>query len=152
MTTAGQTSLSFTISQSLFKLTSVEGRCHPTISSSVIPFSSCPQSFPTSGTFSMSWLFGGLLRLMQAPELPLDPWINLALPLHPLSQPKQLTHSGSPLDLCVRRTQHPAMIWADHRGQAGTQQGPLLTAVLTSPSMWEFLSKCTGGKAQIATH
>ena len=30
--------------------------CHPTISSSVIPFS-CPQSFPTSGTFPMSWLF-----------------------------------------------------------------------------------------------
>ena len=26
--------------------------CHPTISSSVIPFSSCPQSFPASGSFS----------------------------------------------------------------------------------------------------
>ena len=31
-------------------------RCHPTISSSVIPFSSCLQSFPTSGSFLMSWL------------------------------------------------------------------------------------------------
>ena len=31
--------------------------CHPTISSSVIPFSSCPQSFPASGSFPMSWLF-----------------------------------------------------------------------------------------------
>ena len=30
--------------------------CHPTISSSVIPFSSCPQSFPTSGSFQMSQL------------------------------------------------------------------------------------------------
>jgi len=27
-------------------------RCHPTISSSVTPFSSCPQSFPASGFFS----------------------------------------------------------------------------------------------------
>ena len=26
--------------------------CHPTISSSVVPFSSCPQSFPASGFFS----------------------------------------------------------------------------------------------------
>ena len=26
-------------------------KCHPTISSSVIPFSSCPQSFPASGSF-----------------------------------------------------------------------------------------------------
>ena len=30
--------------------------CHPAISSSVIPFSSCPQSFPTSGSFQMSQL------------------------------------------------------------------------------------------------
>ena len=32
-------------------------RCHPTISSSVVPFSSCPQSFPASGSFQMSQLF-----------------------------------------------------------------------------------------------
>ena len=31
--------------------------CHPTISSSVIPFSSCPQSFPASGSFQMSQFF-----------------------------------------------------------------------------------------------
>ena len=31
--------------------------CHPTISSSVIPFSSCPQSLPASGLFPMSQLF-----------------------------------------------------------------------------------------------
>ena len=31
--------------------------CHPTISSSVVPFSSCLQSFPASGPFPMSWLF-----------------------------------------------------------------------------------------------
>ena len=30
---------------------------HPTISSSVIPFFSCLQSFPTSGSFPMSWFF-----------------------------------------------------------------------------------------------
>ena len=28
--------------------------CHPTISSSVVPFSPCLQSFPTSGSFQMS--------------------------------------------------------------------------------------------------
>ena len=31
--------------------------CHPSISSSVIPFSSCPQSFPASGSLQMSQLF-----------------------------------------------------------------------------------------------
>ena len=31
--------------------------CHPAISSSVVPFSSCPQSFLASGSFQMSQLF-----------------------------------------------------------------------------------------------
>ena len=31
--------------------------CHPTITSSVVPFSSCLQSFPASGSFQMSQLF-----------------------------------------------------------------------------------------------
>jgi len=31
--------------------------CHPTISASVVPFSSCPQSFPASGSFPTSPLF-----------------------------------------------------------------------------------------------
>ena len=31
--------------------------CHPTISFSVIPFSSCPQSFPATWSFPMSQLF-----------------------------------------------------------------------------------------------
>ena len=31
--------------------------CYPNISFSVIPFSSCPQSFPASGSFQMSQLF-----------------------------------------------------------------------------------------------
>ena len=31
--------------------------CHPAISSSAVPFSSCPQSFPASGSFPMSQFF-----------------------------------------------------------------------------------------------
>ena len=31
--------------------------CRPAVSSSVVPFSSCPQSFPASGSFQMSQLF-----------------------------------------------------------------------------------------------
>ena len=34
--------------------------CHPIILSSVSPFSSCPQSFPASGSFPVSQLFGWL--------------------------------------------------------------------------------------------
>ena len=41
--------------------------CHPAISSSVVPFSSCLQSFPASGSFPMSQIFssGGPLILVQ---------------------------------------------------------------------------------------
>ena len=55
-TAACQASLSITNSWSLPKLMSKSRWCHLTISSSVVPFS-CPQSFPTSGSFQMSQLF-----------------------------------------------------------------------------------------------
>ena len=50
-------SLSYTNSRSLLKLMSIKSVCHRPISSSVIPFSSCPQSLPASGSFPMSQLF-----------------------------------------------------------------------------------------------
>ena len=56
-TAAHEASLSITSSQSPPKPMSIDGWCHPTISSSVVPFSSCPQSFPASGSFQMSQLF-----------------------------------------------------------------------------------------------
>ena len=56
-TVARQASLSITNSQSLFKLMSIESVMPPTISFSVVPFSSCLQAFPASGSFQMSQLF-----------------------------------------------------------------------------------------------
>jgi len=49
--------LFITNSQSLFKLMSMSWWCHPIISSSVIPFSSCLPSFPAPGSFPMSQSF-----------------------------------------------------------------------------------------------
>ena len=56
-TAAHQTSLSFTISQSLLNSCLLSWWCHPTISFSAVPVSSCLQSFLVSGSFPMSWLF-----------------------------------------------------------------------------------------------
>ena len=71
--------------------------CHPTISSSVVPFSSCPQSLPASGSneysglisFRMDWLDllavqGTLKSLLQhhnskASVLPLSPFFIVQL-------------------------------------------------------------------------
>ena len=56
-TAACQASLSITNSRSLHKLMSLSLWCHPAISSSVGPFSSCLQSFPASESFPMSQFF-----------------------------------------------------------------------------------------------
>ena len=56
--------------------------CHPTISSSVIPFS-CPQSFPASGSFPMSQLFTssgqsiGVSALASVFPMSIQDWIPL---------------------------------------------------------------------------
>ena len=54
---AGQASLSITNSQSSLRLMSIESVMPSTISSSVVPFSSCPQSLPASESFPMNQLF-----------------------------------------------------------------------------------------------
>ena len=56
-TAAHQASLSIINSRSPPKPCPLSWWCHPTISSSVVPFSSCPQCFPASGSFQISQLF-----------------------------------------------------------------------------------------------
>ena len=57
--------------------------CHQPISSSVTPFSSCPQSFPASGSFPMSQLFASGGWSIEAPAsiLPMNiqGWFPLGL-------------------------------------------------------------------------
>ena len=59
--------------------------CHPTISSSVVPFSSCLQSFPASGSFSLSQFFTssgqsiGISTLASALPMNIQDWFLLEL-------------------------------------------------------------------------
>ena len=57
VTSGLQAPLSFTSSRVCSDLCLLSWWCSPAISSSVVPFSSCPQSFPASGYFLMSPLF-----------------------------------------------------------------------------------------------
>ena len=54
---ARQTSLSITNSRSSLRLMSIKSLMPSAISSSVVPFSSCPQSLPASESFPVSQLF-----------------------------------------------------------------------------------------------
>ena len=66
-------------------LCSLSRWCHPTISSSVVPFSFCPQSFPALGSFQMSQRFAsGGQRIgvsASAPVIPMNiqDWFPLGL-------------------------------------------------------------------------
>ena len=80
--------------------------CHPTISSSVIPFSSCHQSFPASGSFPVSQFFASgdqsIGASASASVLPVNiqgwfplgwtGWYPLGLPLFPWAQSMGVTH------------------------------------------------------------
>ena len=56
---------------------------HPTISSSVASFSSCPQSFSESGSFPMSWLFASVAQsigpLASVLPMTIQDWFPLRL-------------------------------------------------------------------------
>ena len=92
--------------------------CHPTISSTVIPFSSCPQSFPASESFPVSWLFasGGPSSRDSASVLPMNiqGWLPLGLTdltslqskgLH-ITSLKTLSSSMSHCKVLIRRLKH----------------------------------------------
>ena len=93
--------------------------CHPTISPSVIPFSSCFQSFPASGSFPVSQLFkySGLISfridwfdllavqgthksLLQHYNLKASVLQHSAFFMAPLSMISQLVQLLSPVQLC----------------------------------------------------
>ena len=82
---AGKFFTSWANSQSLLKLMSIKSVMHPTISSSVVPFSSCLQSFPASGSFLMSRLFTtggqsiGASTSESVPTMNIQDWFPLGL-------------------------------------------------------------------------
>ena len=83
-TAAHWASLSFTISWSLLNSCPLSQWCYPTISSSVVPIS-CLQSFPASGSFSVSQLFAsggqsiGVSTSASALPMNIHSWFPLGL-------------------------------------------------------------------------
>ena len=69
---AHQASLSITNSWSLFKLSPLSRWCHPTISSYVVSFPSCLQSFSASGSFQMSHFFTSKVAVAKVLEFQLQ--------------------------------------------------------------------------------
>ena len=114
---------------------SLNWRCHPTISSSVAPFSSCFQSLPASGSFPMSWLFtsGGqsIGASVSASDLPksIKGWFPLGLTDLISLLSKGLSRAFS--STTVRKHQFfGALPSLSFRTEKGVQQGCLLSPCL----------------------
>ena len=74
--------------------------CHPTISSSITPFSSCPQSFPASGSFPVSWpLASGGPRVGTSDLFPY--WLLAVLGVHCCAWAFSLWQAGANLPCSV---------------------------------------------------
>ena len=97
-TAARQVTVSITNSRSLLKLCPSSQWCHPAISSSVIPFSSCLQPFPASVFFPVSQIFasGGQSIGVSASSSVLPMNIQDWFPLGSPCSPKDSQESSTP--------------------------------------------------------
>ena len=108
--------------------------CHPTISFSVLPFSSCLQSFPASGTFPMSRFFasGGQSIGASATVLPMN--IQGWFPL-------RLTSLISLLSKGLSRVFSSTTIQKRHSSMLSLFYGPTLTSIRDywkNPQLWLY--------------
>ena len=108
--------------------------CHPTISSSITPFSSCLQSFPASGSFPMSQLFvsGGQSIGASASVLPLNihSWFLLGLTGFISLQAKGLS-----------RVLSNTTVWKHQFSALSLLYGPTLTSIddyREKPQLWLY--------------
>ena len=77
-----QASLPLTVSQSLPSSSLLHQWRHPAISCSDVFFSFCPQSFPASRSFPMSWLFisgDWIFSISSSPSMSIQDWFCLRL-------------------------------------------------------------------------
>ena len=104
--------------------------CHLTISSTVIPFSPCPQSFPVSGSFPMSWLTGRRANLSILKK------INPEYSLKGLMLKLKIQHFGP---WCAELT-HWKRPWCWERLRAGGEGGDRAwDGWMASPTQWTWI-------------
>ena len=125
--TARQASLSITNSRSLLKLMSIESVMLPAIPSSVVPFSSCPQSLPASGSSPMSQLFawGGqsIGVSASASVLPMNTqdWAPLGWMV---GSPCNMQNRRQPVEICcIMRGAQTQALWPRGVGLGGKWEG-----------------------------
>ena len=125
-------------------------QCHPIISSSVIPFSSCPQSFPESGSFQMSQLFASVGQSIgvsaSASVLPMDTqdwsplgwtgWISFRMDWLDL-----LAVQGTLKSLLQHHSSKPSILWRSAFFVVQLSHPYMTTGKTIALTRWTFVDK-----------
>ena len=111
--------------------------CHPIISSSVAPFSSCPQPFPASGSFPVSWLFATVCGAAKS-------WTQLSINTHTQTHTHIDTHTHrhthtSNLRVCKSHLQTLVTLKCLLRKQVPGPTGGHLSRLYKHRGRWERL-------------
>ena len=108
--------------------------CHPATSSSVIPFSSCPQSFPESGSFPINQLFAsggqriGVSASVSALPMTIQSWFPLTGLIFLLSKGLQRVFSSTTVWKHQFFSAQPSFLSNSH----------ILTWLLEKPHLWPY--------------
>ena len=116
-------------------------RCHPSISSSAALFSFCLQSFPTSGSFPMSWLFTaggqsiGASALASVLPTNTQPWFPLGLTGLISLQSKGLK------SLLQHHSSKASILWHSALFMVQLSYPYMTTGKTKTLTIWTFVSK-----------
>ena len=115
--------------------------CHPTISSSVTPFSSCPQSFPASGSFLVSQLFTwsgqSIGAAASASVLPMNTQGRISLGLTGLISAVQVTFKR----LLHHHSSKASVLWCSTILMIQFSHPYMTTGKTIAVTIWTFVGK-----------
>ena len=116
--------------------------CHPTISSSVVPFSSCSQSFPASGSLQMSQFFTsdgqsiGVSASTSVLPMNIQDWFPLGLIGWISLQSKGLSKS-----LLQHRCSKASILWSSAFSMVLLSHPYMTTGKTVALTRWTFVGK-----------
>ena len=117
--------------------------CHPTISFSVVPFSSCPQSLPASGSFPMSKLFAwggqsiGVSASASVLPMNIQGWFPLGW-----TGLISLQSKGPLKSLLQHHSSKASILWCSVFFTVQLSHPYMTTGKTIALSRWTFVGKC----------
>ena len=115
--------------------------CHPTISPSVVSFSSCPQSFPASGSFQMSQLFTSGGQSIGVSASTSVPPMNTPMISFRMDWLDLLAVQGTPKSLLQHHSSKASILWHSAFFVVQLSRPYMATGKTIALTKWTFVGK-----------